>query len=227
MKKGYLKGFEEGLKEAWQEISRLTTRGYSSTELNIMAKSKLAVIKRDIEAKARQIQDTEIELVKEETREESILPDRGGSYIVQEEKAKTVLVHMSTLIEKGRHALCITRMHPRDVGAVLDGKHVKFLWLSKSEGKVDEALNSVSPTELTKLATQALNFMEKEKASAILLEGIEYLISQNGFPPVLRFVQMLSEKSVVHDSYLLLSANPKAMGEKEYKQLAREMTGEL
>src|SRR5207247_11208330 len=49
-RKAFLKGCEEGLKSAWREIGALTTRGYSSTELMVMAKSKLAVLFRDVEA---------------------------------------------------------------------------------------------------------------------------------------------------------------------------------
>src|SRR5437879_12393944 len=49
-RKAFLKGFEEGLKAAWREIGSLTTRGYSSTELGVRSKAKLAVIYRDAEA---------------------------------------------------------------------------------------------------------------------------------------------------------------------------------
>src|SRR5438094_65640 len=49
-RKAFLKGYEEGLRAAWREIGSLTTRGYSSTELGVLAKSKLAVLFRDVEA---------------------------------------------------------------------------------------------------------------------------------------------------------------------------------
>src|SRR5438445_6791597 len=49
-RKAFLKGFEEGLKSAWREIASLMTRGYSSTELMVFAKSKMAVLYREGEA---------------------------------------------------------------------------------------------------------------------------------------------------------------------------------
>ena len=52
LRKAFLKGYEEGLKAAWREIGLLTTRGYSSTELSVMAKSKMAVLYRDVESMA-------------------------------------------------------------------------------------------------------------------------------------------------------------------------------
>ena len=58
-RKAFLKGFEEGLKAAWREIAALMTRGYSSTELMVFAKSKMAVLYRDVEAMEAHIIDEE------------------------------------------------------------------------------------------------------------------------------------------------------------------------
>src|SRR5256886_17097578 len=49
-RKAFLKGFEEGLKSAWREIAGLMTRGYSSTEPMVLAKSKTAPLCRRAEA---------------------------------------------------------------------------------------------------------------------------------------------------------------------------------
>src|SRR3989440_11459884 len=63
-RKAFLKGFEEGLKSAWREIGSLTTRGDSSTELGVLAKSKLAVLFRDVEAmESRLIEEEGIPVV--------------------------------------------------------------------------------------------------------------------------------------------------------------------
>jgi len=43
----------------------------------------------------------------------------------------------------------------------------------------------------------------------------------------MRFLQKVNEKIVLNDSYLLISANPAAMKEQEYKVLAKEVAGEV
>src|SRR2546428_3364630 len=58
-RKAFLKGFEEGLKSAWREIAGLMTRGYSSTELMVFAKSKMAVLYREDEAMEARLIDEE------------------------------------------------------------------------------------------------------------------------------------------------------------------------
>jgi len=228
VKRAYLKGYEEGQKEAWSDISKLTTRGYSSTELNIMAKSKMAVVSRSVEDKARQIEKSGLAFEDTPTAGAmGALPERRGSYVIKEEKAEAVFDRFAELLEKGHRGLCITRTHPRELGLRFESKAVKFLWLSRSDSGIKGEVRSISPTELSALASQTVSFMEKERQPAVLLEGIEYLVSQNGFPPVLKFVQILSEKSVLNESYLLLSVNPAAMNEREYGQIAKEMAGEL
>src|SRR5437773_509914 len=127
-RKAFLKGFEEGLKAAWREIAALMTRGYSSTELMVFAKSKMAI---------------------------------------------------------------------------------------------------AEPTALVDIASAISEFASDGGNAAVLLEGLEYLISQNGFPSVMRFLQKVNEKIVINDSYLLISANPAAMKEQEYTVLAKEVAGEV
>ncbi|MEK6838914.1 MAG: hypothetical protein AABY08_04160, partial [Candidatus Thermoplasmatota archaeon] len=54
-RKSFLEGYKAGLNAAWNEMIKLASRGYSSTELGIMAKTKLAVIHRDVEAMATRL----------------------------------------------------------------------------------------------------------------------------------------------------------------------------
>ena len=157
LKKAFLKGYEEGLKDAWSDISKLTTRGYSSTELNIMAKSKMAVVPRAVEEKARAMERTDLSIEEVPTPYgEQKLPDRRGSYVVKEEKADAIFEHFAGLIEKGHHGLCITRMHPRDIEGRFASKSVRFLWLSRSEPEAKGDVKSISPTELSALASQTV-----------------------------------------------------------------------
>ena len=85
----------------------------------------------------------------------------------------------------------------------------------------------VEPSALVDIASAISEFASEGGNAAVLLEGIEYLISQNGFASVQRFLQKVNEKVVLNGSYLLLSANPAALKEQEYRALAREMAGEI
>ena len=65
--------------------------------------------------------------------------------------------------------------------------------------------------------------INKYEKAVILLDGIEYLISNNGFNPVLRFIRRLIDKISETDTILLIGVSAKAMNEQELKLLEREL----
>ncbi len=225
LRKAFLKGYEEGLKAAWREIGTLTTRGYSSTELSVMAKSKMAVLYRDVEAMASRLSEEEPATVGPSVPERDI--GGRGAYLVREPKADRIFELFSDLVRAGARGLCITRIHPDD----LRGRHALpesgYIWLSSTPGRKGKGMAVVPATGLVEIASAIAEFSADGRNAAILLEGVEYMIGQNGFPSFLRFLQKVNEKVVLNDSYLLISANPAALKEQEYKLLAREMVGEV
>jgi len=54
--RAYLKGFQEGLQEAWDEIIKLSTKGYTSRELQIMAKTKKSMLFQRVQQKIDELE---------------------------------------------------------------------------------------------------------------------------------------------------------------------------
>jgi hypothetical protein len=227
-RKAFLKGYEEGLKAAWREIGSLTTRGYSSTELGVLAKSKLAVLYRDVEAmESRLIEEDGIPVVGggELTPRRDL--GRRGAYLIREPKAERVFSLFSDLLQSKARGLCITRIHPDDLRSRYPIEGAGFIWLSKSAGGAAKGMAVAEPGALVDIASAISDFASDGGNAAVLLEGLEYMISQNGFPSIMRFLQKVNEKIVLNDSYLLISANPAAMKEQEYRLLAKEVAAEI
>ncbi|HWM53631.1 MAG TPA: DUF835 domain-containing protein [Thermoplasmata archaeon] len=227
-RKAFLKGFEDGLKAAWREIASLMSRGYSSTELMVFAKSKMAVLYRDVEAmEARLLDEEGIPVVGGGEMVARKDLRRRGAYLVREPKAERVFELFGDLLRGEARGLCITRIHPDDARTRYGLETAGFIWLSKSPGQKGKDMAIAEPTALVDIASAISEFASDGGNAAVLLEGLEYLISQNGFPSVMRFLQNVNEKIVINDSYLLISANPAAMKEQEYTVLAKEVAGEV
>src|SRR2546425_12341543 len=97
-KRAFLEGFEAGLRAAWNEAIKLASRGYSSTELGVMAKTKLATIHRDVEGMAARLEEG----IAEDAGEPGGVSARG-SYLVNEEKAEAAYDNFPTLVKaRGR-----------------------------------------------------------------------------------------------------------------------------
>jgi hypothetical protein len=57
----------------------------------------------------------------------------------------------------------------------------------------------------------------------VLLEGLEYLVIQNGFDTVLRFIQYLNEHVVTNSVILMVPFNEESLEKKEMALLKAEL----
>lgn len=217
-RKFFLKGYERGLKDMIAEVLRMTSRGYGGTELSVVLKSK--EIGRAVEALDRKIEAGEVDLGMEAPTLGRL---RGrGSYLVREAKGEQVFALVREIAAKGARPLCISRTHPDDLAA-FGLAAADVVWLSRQEV---QGVRTASPADLVSLTSAIHRHLEAGNA-VLVVEGLEYLVSQNSFASILRFVQGIHEKVILKDSYFLLSANPEAMKDADYRQLVRTVTAEL
>jgi len=90
-----------------------------------------------------------------------------------------------------------------------------FVWLSKVRKE-----NAVSPTHLEKILHWAVTRVTSE--DALIIDGIEYLILENGFEPVFRFLVNLKDQILLKNSVLILVVDERALEEKHAFLLQRE-----
>ncbi len=90
------------------------------------------------------------------------------------------------------------------------------IWLSTIPGK-----DNLDPSKLSQLTDMIVNFLEKSANGVVLVEGIEYLVTSNDFPRVLRAIDRWSEAVMANSARLVLSLNPKAFDLKEIALIER------
>jgi len=61
----------------------------------------------------------------------------------------------------------------------------------------------------------------------ILLDGLEYLITNNNFLTVLRFIQSLRDQVAINHSILMLAVNPSTLDPHELNLLEKEVDANL
>lgn len=232
-KKIYGKGFEEGLKQAWNSIVRLTSRGHSIHELRMIAKGNMAAIPNRVIERLSGI-DASTLLPKEEPiyQHDTRPVEEGRGCIVKERAPDRSFLIFNELLDRGGRGLCVTRIHPDELRDRYGMEGVRFVWLARSEKKetVLGALGAeeeyVSPTNLAGLASLLIGFIE-EGGNVIILEGTEYLVTQNDFNPVLKFLMKVNERALLKGVTFLLSIDPATVDIKEYQLLSREIGREI
>lgn len=228
--KGYVKGYREGLQDAWEELSKLAARGYSPTELQIMMKSSKPTLERMVEEKIAQIEKAlgRRLFVGEPGRSKPVSGIEltpGTSILLREERPDKGPAIIRTLLSSGAKLLSISRMHPEQLRNKF-GLTGSMIWLTKSEyvSEPESEVEFVSPNSLPVLAEAIQQFLGKNQGGVVFLEGLEYMVSQNDPKSVLRFIQLINEQVLLRKGYLVLSANPIALDPRDFSLIEREMS---
>ncbi|MCD6559845.1 MAG: DUF835 domain-containing protein [Palaeococcus sp.] len=116
-------------------------------------------------------------------------------------------------------SMIICREPPEVLRNKLDiGEDVKIWWLTKAERE-----DAIHPTRLPFMTYNIVEFINKENHKRfVLLDGIEYLILENGFESIYKFLTSLKDYAILYDAVILVPIDPDAYDLKEYNLLLRE-----
>ncbi|MEM2891494.1 MAG: DUF835 domain-containing protein [Thermoplasmata archaeon] len=121
-------------------------------------------------------------------------------------------------ISEGNPGLCVTRQFPDKIRETFELRDTRILWLSHTPGQ-----DHHNPTSIGTLATVISSFIERYKKCFVLIDGLEYLVINNGFQQVLRFVEHINEQVMQSRSTVLIPISPNAFSEKELALLERNV----
>lgn len=130
----------------------------------------------------------------------SSMLEPGAVYAVPNEEPPRAFQILTTEVRQGAKGLVISRVHPDALRARYDLESTTALWLSRSFGQ-----DAVNPTNLVALAHEIERFVSGKENSIVLIDDLDYLISQTDRIQVARFVQSLVKIGDIHNSRLVLA----------------------
>jgi hypothetical protein len=147
----------------------------------------------------------------------SILLEEGKSYLVEEKKPDYSFKIFHHMAENGFSGLCITRTHP-DYLKKLGLDKVAAVWLAKTPTST-----GMCPSNLETLREMISRHMQYNKNNIVLLDGLEYLVTMNGFDLTMKFLYDVCELTALNKSRLIIPANPQAFEPRQLAILERYM----
>ncbi len=243
--KGYLKGYEEGLKDAWEDLIALTMKGYTSREIQILAKSHKTDIPQKLEMRKKRVaRELDVDLdapvrekkspapvetpkAPEAKQGEVVVYEPGNTVIINDHRLEAPISILKEQIQAGKQTLCIVRTPP-DTVRKRHGIDCQMVWLTRTMsvepiGSDDPDQNPyVSPTDLPKITTVIKTFSTKNPGGTILLEGLEYLITMNDAKAVIKFLSGVRDQIYLSKAFLMIPIDPSVFDEKDLKSLERE-----
>ena len=157
----------------------------------------------------------------EEVQEEEQGLQYGYSYLLKDDRSDRSYQLFTEQLRKGSKGFCITRNYPLKIRGKYDLGDTPVIWLS-NVGKED----SLRPKDLEKLSYSLEQFLAQGQG-VVLLDGLEYLITNNNFLTVLRFVQSLRDQVAINNSIMMMVLNPSTLDANELNLLEKEVDGTL
>ena len=142
--------------------------------------------------------------------------DEGRSYMVKERKPGKAWQRFTDALDGGCEGLYITRQHPNHVEKRHGPKTLRIVWLSTTLGR-----DYVDPHNLGALTNLINGFTEAPRRTIILLDGLEYLMINNDYARLLKFIEYLHEIVMQRRCILLLSVDDRAFDPREMAFLER------
>jgi hypothetical protein len=142
--------------------------------------------------------------------------ENGLIYLVKEKRPGMAFSMYNEAVSKGAEGMLISREHPNRLRELHTFVAKSIIWLSRRPGE-----NHVDPTELSLVSLKISRFVEERKNSVVLIEGLEYLITQNDFEAVLRFVNHLHDFVLAHDCAIVVVVDPRVLTTRELALLER------
>ena len=143
----------------------------------------------------------------------------GISYLVEERKVSASHALAASKVSEGYKAMAITRGHPRYLRErCLDGEP-RILWLTDHESKQED---TISPS-LERIMLLIDEFMEEDGRKIILLDDVQYLMSNTSFEGVIRFIRSVVDKVHEDVTIFIVSVDPESLDPQDRSVLEREM----
>ncbi len=232
----YLKGYEEGQKDAWSDIESLVSK-YEGWELKSRIESKIGTLYQEIEAKRTEIKEKpdilsiEVEQPSEEesTEEEEKVPWRpGDAYLFIEDKSDRSIKKIVEIIKKGTPTLFIVRENPKKIidEFEISFEDCKFIWLSRQSVKEtdedDVQMEDRSPSNLSGLSNDIGTYLKSNPQGVVFLSGISFMTNYNEEKKVLKLINFAKDKVTENDGCLVGSVSPDALEEKFLEKIKGE-----
>jgi hypothetical protein len=146
----------------------------------------------------------------------------GSSYLFTDKGVPRAYTAFKKLLAEGKRGLVISRNHPNRVQQAF-GVDCPIMWIAKST-KPTGGVISLEPTRLMKIHGTVSDFIKANPGSVVLLDGLEYLITENGFGPVMKTIQLTNEEVAMSGSFLLVPIDPRTLETQQLGYLEREFS---
>ncbi|MCX6695531.1 MAG: DUF835 domain-containing protein [Candidatus Altiarchaeota archaeon] len=144
---------------------------------------------------------------------------KGFSYIVSDASGEKGFEIFKEHIAHKHHGLGIIRTKPDRIRSEYGLRTTPLLWMTT----IETEHKSITPNELERLLLIIKDFIGHDGDSILLLERLDYLISENGFEKTLTFIHQLNDMIVSSECILAISMDLNTLTTEQKHILLQEL----
>jgi len=144
----------------------------------------------------------------------------GLSYLVEENRADKCYRLYKALREQGKPGFAVARTNPKLLERTYGLKTEDVAWLTDRD--VGSAVKRLPPS-LESIIYAIEEFIDDNPEGVVLLDGIEYLIGNNTFNPVIRFLRRLVDKVSTTELVLMVALTPETLDSNQVTLMERDL----
>ncbi len=156
--------------------------------------------------------------------------DEGYNYLIVSNEQETAFEMFVSMLKSGSIGLSISTTFPDKLKKEYDMAKAEVVWLTDTSVADKKTIN---PHRLEfEMMRMYASFVKNNSKSAIILDGFEYLVVENGFDKVFKFIKKINDLSSVNNATLFVpigtdSLEPDQLGtlKKEFDKVI-DMTDE-
>jgi hypothetical protein len=218
-----VEGIDQGIADALYDAGYVSAQSFKTAATGDLAKVKGVselLAARLVEAFSGETVETHVRPPPAAAKAPPTIAEleRSFSYLVEEDKPETSYNLFLKTLSKGMKGYCVTRNYPAKIRSKFDLKDTPIVWLS-NVGRD----NAIRPKDLEKLSVALEQFLSQSGGGIVLLDGLEYLITNNNFITVLRLIQSLRDQVAINQSILLMAVNRSTLESHQLNLLEREV----
>ena len=138
-------------------------------------------------------------------------------YLVKEDEENHAHELFISSLNRGFAGLGIVREDPRNIKKRYNLQKTSFIWLTSSN--VEGIPCETNIDNLFKLISE---FIAKSEKSVVLLDRLDYILTENKFEDVIKKIHSLRDIVSSYESIIIISVNPELTGEQNLKALEAE-----
>ncbi len=139
---------------------------------------------------------------------------RPGVSIYLEDASERAWSEFLSITDSGIRGLCLTREFPDRLRPRIGSRDVSIVWLSNVGRQ-----NTVRPSDLPLLLTMIHSALDEGQVEAVLLEGLEYLVTVNSLPPVMELLNSVQQLAEGRHAQVWVPVDPRLLTPTEVEAL--------